>query len=104
MSAGESESLGCLNAVQGLEANTRASGALAFQTIASDVDIHLMDLDARLVNDTIESQPFSNSTRIEGSARFSPDESRIAFASLRSGLPAEIDPSSSKSRICIRAV
>ena len=58
---------------------------LAFQTIARDVDLHLMDLDARLVNDTLESQPFSNSTRIEGSARFSPDGSRIAFASLRSG-------------------
>ena len=60
---------------------------LAFQTIARDVDLHLMDLDARLVNDTLESQPFSNSTRIEGSARFSPDGSRIAFASLRSGAP-----------------
>ena len=48
------------------------------------------------MNDTIDSQPFSNSTRIEGSARFSPDESRIAFASLRSRLPAEIDLSSSK--------
>ena len=59
---------------------------LAFQTIASDVDIHLMDLDTRLVNDAIESQPFSNSTRIEGSARFSPDGSRIAFVSLRSGV------------------
>jgi Tol biopolymer transport system component len=58
---------------------------LAFQTIARDVDIHLMDLDARLVNDTIESQPFWNSTRIEGSARFSPDGSRIAVASFRSG-------------------
>ena len=60
---------------------------LAFQTIARDVDLHLMDLDARLVNDTLESQPFSNSTRIEGSARFSPDGSRIAFASFRSGAP-----------------
>ena len=60
---------------------------LAFQTITRDVDLHLMDLDARLVNDTLESQPFSNSTRIEGSARFSPDGSRIAFASLRSGAP-----------------
>ena len=37
-----------------------------------------MDLGARLVNDTIEVQPFWNSTRIEGSARFSPDGSRIA--------------------------
>jgi Tol biopolymer transport system component len=45
----------------------------------------LTDLDARLVNDTFESQPFANSTRVEGSARFSPDGSRIAFASLRSG-------------------
>ena len=60
---------------------------LAFQTIARDVDLHLTDLDARLVNDTLESRPFSNSTRIEGSARFSPDGRRIAFASLRSGAP-----------------
>ena len=60
---------------------------LAFQTIAQDVDLHLIDLDARLVNDTLESLPFSNSTRMEGSARFSPDGSRIAFASLRSGTP-----------------
>ena len=60
---------------------------LAFQTIAQDVDLHLIDLDARLVNDTLESLPFSNSTRMEGSARFSPDGRRIAFASLRSGTP-----------------
>ena len=58
---------------------------LAFQTIARDVDLRLTDLDARPVNDTLESQTFSNSTRIEGSARFSPDGERIAFASLRSG-------------------
>ena len=61
---------------------------LAFQTITRDVDIHLMDLEARLVNDTIGSTPFSNSTRIEGPARFSPDGSRIAFESSRSGGPA----------------
>ena len=60
---------------------------LAFQTIATDVDLQLMDLGARLVNDTIEVQPFWNSTRIEGSARFSPDGSRIAVVSLRSGAP-----------------
>jgi Tol biopolymer transport system component len=60
---------------------------LAFQTITRDVDIHMMDLEARAVNDTIESKPFSNSTRIEGPARFSPDGSRIAFASFRSGGP-----------------
>ena len=59
--------------------------AWRFKRSTRDVDLHLMDLDARLVNDTIESQPFSNSTRIEGSARFSPDGSRIAFASFRSG-------------------
>ena len=58
---------------------------LAFQTITRDVDLYLMDLDASLVNDTIESQPFWNSTRIEGSARFSPDGSRIAVSSFRSG-------------------
>ena len=58
---------------------------LAFQTITRDVDIHMMDLEDRLVNDTIESKLFSNSTRIEGSARFSPDGSRIAFVSSRSG-------------------
>ena len=60
---------------------------LAFQTTAIDVDLQLMDLGARLVNDTIEVQPFWNSTRIEGSARFSPDGSRIAVVSLRSGAP-----------------
>ena len=58
---------------------------LAFQTITRDVDFQLMDLDARLVNDTIETQPFWNSTRIEGSARFSPDGSRVAVTSFRSG-------------------
>jgi Tol biopolymer transport system component len=58
---------------------------LAFQTITRDVDIQMMDLQARLGNDTIESKPFSNSTRIEGSARFSVDGSRIAFSSFRSG-------------------
>jgi Tol biopolymer transport system component len=58
---------------------------LAFQTITRDVDIQLMDLEARLVNDTIESSPFANSTRIEGSAGFSPDGMRVAFASSRSG-------------------
>ena len=58
---------------------------LAFQTLARDVDLQMIDLDARLVNDTLESKPFSNSTRIEGSAQFSFDGSRIAFLSLRSG-------------------
>jgi Tol biopolymer transport system component len=58
---------------------------LAFQTITRDIDIQLMDLDARLVNDTIESQAFWNSTRIEGSARFAADGRRIAVASYRSG-------------------
>ena len=58
---------------------------LAFQTITRDVDVQLMDLDARVENGIIESQPFSNSTRIEDSARFSPDASRIAVASFRSG-------------------
>ena len=61
------------------------SARLAFQTITRDVDIHLMDLEARLANDTIESKPFSKSTRIESSARFSSDGSRIAFVSSRSG-------------------
>jgi Tol biopolymer transport system component len=60
---------------------------LAFQTVTRDVDIHLMDLEARAVNDTIKSKAFSNSTRIEGPARFSADASRIAFASFRSGGP-----------------
>jgi Tol biopolymer transport system component len=60
-------------------------GRLALQTITHDVDIQMMSLEARLVNDTIESNPFSSSTRIEASARFSPDGSRIAFASFRSG-------------------
>jgi Tol biopolymer transport system component len=58
---------------------------LAFQTSTRDVDMHLMDLDARLVNGAFASLPFWNSTRIEGSARFSPDGTRIAVASFRSG-------------------
>jgi Tol biopolymer transport system component len=58
---------------------------LAFQTTTRDVDIHVMDLEARPVNDAIESQPFANSTRIEGSARFSADGRRIAVVSSRSG-------------------
>jgi Tol biopolymer transport system component len=60
---------------------------LAFQSIARDVDIQLLDLEARLVDDSIESKPFSSSTRIESSAQFSPDGKRIAFASYRSGTP-----------------
>lgn len=60
---------------------------LAFQTITRDVDIHLIDLEARLAADTIDSKLFANSTRIESSARFSPDGSRIAFVSHRSGAP-----------------
>jgi Tol biopolymer transport system component len=58
---------------------------LAFQTLTRDVDLRLIDLDSRPVKGTFESQPFSNSTRIEGSARFSPDGRHIAFASSRSG-------------------
>ena len=57
---------------------------LAFQTITNDFDLRLTDLHARPVNDTFASQPVSSSTRIEGSARFSPDGNRIAFASFRS--------------------
>ena len=58
---------------------------LAFQTTSRDVDLQLMDLNAPLLDDAIESQPFWNSTRIENSARFSPDGNRIAVASFRSG-------------------
>ena len=58
---------------------------LAFQTITRDVDLRLMDLESRPVNGTLDSHPFANSTRIEGSARFSPDGGRIAFTSFRSG-------------------
>jgi Tol biopolymer transport system component len=58
---------------------------LAFQTITNDVDLQLTDLHAALVNNALESKPFSSSTRIEGSARLSPDGSRVAFVSLRSG-------------------
>jgi Tol biopolymer transport system component len=58
---------------------------LAFQTITRDVDIQMMDLEARPMKDVFQSTPFSSSTRIEGSPRFSADASRIAFASDRSG-------------------
>jgi Tol biopolymer transport system component len=60
---------------------------LAFQTITRDVDIHLLDLEARVANENIESKIFANSTRIEASMRVSPDSSRIAFVSHRSGGP-----------------
>jgi Tol biopolymer transport system component len=60
---------------------------LAFQTITRDADIHIMDLEADLKNGTIVSRPFSNSTRVEATARFSPDGDRIAFVSHRSGGP-----------------
>jgi len=59
---------------------------LAFQAITRDVNIHVMDLEALLVNGIIGSKPFANSTRIESSAQVSPDGSRIAFVSDRSGL------------------
>jgi Tol biopolymer transport system component len=58
---------------------------LAFETIARDVDLQLLNLEAGLPNDTIEATAFANSTRIEGSAGFSPDGARIAFASFRAG-------------------
>ncbi len=60
---------------------------LAFQTITRDVDLHLIDLEAGAANDPIASTPFANSTRVESSARFSPDGGRIAFVSHRSGAP-----------------
>jgi Tol biopolymer transport system component len=58
---------------------------LAFQTLSRDVDLGVIDLAARPVNGTLASYPVANSTRIEGSASFSPDGSRIAIASFRSG-------------------
>ena len=58
---------------------------VAFQTITLDVDIQMMDLEAGQVNETIDAKPFANSTRVEASARFSPDGRRIAFTSYRSG-------------------
>ncbi len=60
---------------------------LAFQTVTLDVDLQLIDLDAPLSHDALESRPLLNSTRHEGSARFSPDNTKIAFASIRSGAP-----------------
>jgi Tol biopolymer transport system component len=58
---------------------------LAFQTVITDVDLQLTDLQAALANDVLQSKPFSSSTRIEGSARFSPDGNHVAFVSFRSG-------------------
>jgi Tol biopolymer transport system component len=60
---------------------------LAFQTITLDIDLQLVDLDATTPHGTLDSRPVLNSTRVEGSARFSPDGARIAFASFRSGAP-----------------
>jgi Tol biopolymer transport system component len=60
---------------------------LAFQTVTRDIDLLLMDLEVRQGDGTLESRPFANSTRIEASARFSPDGKRIAVVSFRSGTP-----------------
>jgi Tol biopolymer transport system component len=60
---------------------------LAFQTITRDIDLQLTDLGAPPVNGRLESRPVLNSTRVEGSARFSPDGNRVAFTSFRSGFP-----------------
>jgi Tol biopolymer transport system component len=60
---------------------------LAFQTIQLDVDLQLVDLNATTPEGVLQSRPVLNSTRVEGSARFSPDGNRIAFASFRSGGP-----------------
>jgi len=60
---------------------------LAFQTITRDVDIEMIDLDSATGTLPLTSTAFSSSTRIEASARFSPDGSRIAFVSFRSGTP-----------------
>jgi Tol biopolymer transport system component len=60
---------------------------LAFQTTTRDVDLQLMDLNAPLVHETLESRPIVNSTREEGSSRFSRDGAHLAFMSLRSGSP-----------------
>jgi Tol biopolymer transport system component len=60
---------------------------LAFQTITRDVDLQMMGLEAHPGRDTLESKAYLNSTRIEGSARFSPDSSRVAIVSYRSGGP-----------------
>ena len=57
---------------------------LAFQTTHLDTDLRMMDL-AAPPSGAIPDEPFLASTRIEGSARFSRDRSRIAFVSYRSG-------------------
>jgi len=58
---------------------------LAFETIQLDVDLQLVGLDATTPHGVLESRSVLNSTRVESSARFSPDGRRIAFVSLRSG-------------------
>jgi Tol biopolymer transport system component len=58
---------------------------LAFQTVARDVDLRLVQLATNAADRTLDSQAFGSSTRVEASASFSPDDSRIAFASSRSG-------------------
>ena len=62
-----------------------------------------MDLEARLVNDGIESQPFANSTRIEASAQFSPDGKRIAFASYPFRDPGDLARCSAMGASCSRS-
>ncbi len=45
----------------------------------------MMDLEAPLIGDVLAETSLATSTRVEASARFSPDGRRIAFASYRSG-------------------
>jgi Tol biopolymer transport system component len=62
---------------------------LAFQTYSLDIDLQTLELASPLRDGVIPSEPFLASTRIDGAARFSPDGSRVAFVSYRSG-PGEI--------------
>ena len=76
---------------------------LAFRSVTHDFDIHLLDLEALLVDDRIESKSFSSSTRIEAAARFSPDGSGLRSPPIvqgprRSGSPNAMGAGFSRSR------
>jgi len=58
---------------------------LAFQIRSMDIDLHMMDVANPPREGAIPAQPFLTSTRVEGSARFSPEGNQVAFVSYRSG-------------------
>jgi Tol biopolymer transport system component len=65
--------------------NSGTGVRLAFQIRSMDIDLQMVDVTTPSPDGLIPARPFLPSTRIEGSARFSPDGNQVAFISYRSG-------------------